>query len=224
MKIAEQYGIETIKPKHHFLTHQPNNIFNFGPSRSTWTAPFETKHRQIKIIVENSKNFKNVSFTVSDRHQLRMSSRYYSGLYETDEYKLPYKVFSCSDIRKSKINEERNLLNFATESDLICREMSFRGRVYNKTQLLMIRKTGVNQGTVGHIRLFIVRGKKVFIVVQTFNVVKNRFNIYESFDGIKETKCIKFEDIDDTYPLYRIGNDDYFKLVLHHHVSPRFDY
>ena len=101
--------------------------------------------------------------------------------------------------------------------------MTFRGRAYKKNHLLIIRKTAVNEGTVGLIRLFIVRGKNVFIVVQTFDVVKNRFNIYESFEGIKETKCVKFEDIDDTYPLYRIGNNDYFKLILHHHVSPRFD-
>ena len=223
MKLAEDYDIESIKPKHHFLTHQPTNIYNFGPSRCTWTAPYETKHRQMKEIVEHSKNVKNIGFTVSNRHQLRMSSRYYSGLYETEEYQIPLHVFSCSDIRSSKKSEEQKFLNFALESDLICREMTFRNRRYKKSQLLMINKTAVNEGTVGLIKLFLVREGKVFIIVQTFDVVKNRFNIYESIEGVKEAQIIKFEDLDDTYPLYRIGNDNYFRLVLHHHVSPRFD-
>ena len=67
------------KPKHHFLTHYGQAIRLFGPPMTYWTARFESKHRVSKNIAESSKNFKNISLTVSVRQQMRMASVYYKG-------------------------------------------------------------------------------------------------------------------------------------------------
>ena len=67
----------TPKPKHHFITHYGNAIRLFGPPLAFWTARFESKHRVSKNTAESAKNFKNISWTVSSRQQMRMASVFY---------------------------------------------------------------------------------------------------------------------------------------------------
>ena len=244
MKLLDNYEIETIKPKHHFVTHVKvglgctskvkyidylfpqfqENVYKFGPSRATWTALYETKHRQVKKIVENSKNFKNISMTVATRHQFRMSSKFYTGLYQSDsDFVLPLKVLSCEDIRKTKENEEKSLLRFCAHDDLLTREINFKSRTYKKENLLILRKSHLSFFEVGIIKLFIIRGKDIQIIVDVFDVERTLLNIYEAVSGSKETRIVRFSDLADCYPLYRHGNDSSFKFVHHHHVSPCLD-
>ena len=60
-----------IKPKHHFLTHMPENILQFGPPICSWTARFEAKHRLVVNLMEAAKNFRNTPKTICERLVLR---------------------------------------------------------------------------------------------------------------------------------------------------------
>jgi hypothetical protein len=86
------------KPKHHFLSHYGAAIRNFGPPQSYWTGRYESKHRVAKSVAEASKNFINISHTISHRQQMRICSTYYNGMFSCTAFKLPTVVKSGSGI------------------------------------------------------------------------------------------------------------------------------
>jgi hypothetical protein len=60
----------TLKPKHHFMTHYPQQIRLLGPLVHFWTMRFEAKHRFFKRLAHIVCNFKNILKTLSYRHQM----------------------------------------------------------------------------------------------------------------------------------------------------------
>lgn len=58
-----------LKPKHH-LWHYPALILKCGPLIRLWTMRFDSKHSYFKRCARNLKNFKNLCFTLSERHQM----------------------------------------------------------------------------------------------------------------------------------------------------------
>ncbi|CAF5096171.1 unnamed protein product [Rotaria sp. Silwood1] len=63
---------DNITAKVHFITHYPELIKRNGPPRNYWCQRFEDKHLYFKKLAIRSTNFKNVSFTLAKRHQLRL--------------------------------------------------------------------------------------------------------------------------------------------------------
>ncbi|CAF2779622.1 unnamed protein product [Rotaria sp. Silwood2] len=63
---------DNITAKVHFITHYPELIKRNGPPRNYWCQRFEGKHLYFKKLAIRSSNFKNVSFTLAKRHQLRL--------------------------------------------------------------------------------------------------------------------------------------------------------
>ncbi|CAN7939941.1 unnamed protein product [Ixodes hexagonus] len=59
-----------LRPKHHYMLHYSDLIQEFGPLSHVWTLRFETKHQYLKNCIRSTKNFKNVTKTLSERHQL----------------------------------------------------------------------------------------------------------------------------------------------------------
>ncbi|CAF1654059.1 unnamed protein product [Rotaria magnacalcarata] len=64
---------DQITAKVHFITHYPELIRRNGPPRNYWCQRFEGKHLYFKKLALRSSNFKNISFTLAKRHQLRLS-------------------------------------------------------------------------------------------------------------------------------------------------------
>ena len=62
------YGSEAVIPKFHFLLHYPQQILNVGPMIRTWNMRNEAK---LNIFKRASRlgNFKNIAFSVANRHQ-----------------------------------------------------------------------------------------------------------------------------------------------------------
>ena len=58
-----------ILPKQHYLVHLPSQIMMFGPLIRTWCMRFEAKHAYFKDVARRLKNFKNLPFSLTKRHQ-----------------------------------------------------------------------------------------------------------------------------------------------------------
>jgi hypothetical protein len=58
-----------VIPKLHFLLHTPRLIMQYGPLVCHWTVRFEAKHRYFKQLTSSIKNFKNLPFSLANRHQ-----------------------------------------------------------------------------------------------------------------------------------------------------------
>lgn len=65
-----------LRPKHHYVSHYPELIIQFGPLMRVCTLRFESKHTYFKRCIRMSQNFINVTHTMSNRHQLLQA--YYS--------------------------------------------------------------------------------------------------------------------------------------------------
>lgn len=59
-----------LRPKHHHLFHYAEMSLQFGPLIHTWTMRFESKHSYLKRCIRSSKNFRNVTKSLAERHQL----------------------------------------------------------------------------------------------------------------------------------------------------------
>lgn len=69
---SPKYKPVTVAPfKVHVLSHYPRIIRQCGPLVHQMTMRQESKHQQLKGFMRNSKNFKNVCFSMTKRHQIR---------------------------------------------------------------------------------------------------------------------------------------------------------
>lgn len=62
-----------LKPKHHFIDHYPEFIRCFGPLVFCQTMRFEGKHYVLKKTAKICQNFKNILWTLCERHQLQQA-------------------------------------------------------------------------------------------------------------------------------------------------------
>lgn len=62
-----------LRPKHHYMEHYPDHIRVFGSLVHVWTMRFEAKHQLLKRTAREAHNFKNVAWTVAERHQKTMA-------------------------------------------------------------------------------------------------------------------------------------------------------
>ncbi|XP_040356974.1 uncharacterized protein LOC120840351 isoform X1 [Ixodes scapularis] len=75
-----------LRPKHHYMMHYGDLIQEFGPLCHVWTLRFESKHRYFKDCIRSMSNFKNVTKSLSERHQLFQSYLSSRGLFKVDEH------------------------------------------------------------------------------------------------------------------------------------------
>ena len=65
---------EKLIPKHEYLRHYPMLIKHFGPLKHVWTLRFESKHGEFKTHIRHFTNFKNITQSLAERHQLKMAA------------------------------------------------------------------------------------------------------------------------------------------------------
>lgn len=61
-----------LKPKDHYLTHYASVIRAMGPVKKLSMMRFEAKHRQLKNLIQSSRNFKNIPKSIVQKHQKHM--------------------------------------------------------------------------------------------------------------------------------------------------------
>lgn len=59
-----------LRPKHHYLQHYPELIIHFGPLMKSWTLRCESKHCFMKSSTRFSRNFINITKSLSVKHEL----------------------------------------------------------------------------------------------------------------------------------------------------------
>ena len=75
----EVYPNRNLKPKHHFMTHYPEQIRLLGPLQHFWTMRFEAKHRFFKRLGHIVCNYRNILKTLCNRQQMFLCYNLMSG-------------------------------------------------------------------------------------------------------------------------------------------------
>ena len=212
----------TPKPKHHMITHYGQAIRLYGPPLSFWTARFESKHRIAKNVSESAKNFKNISWTVASRQQMRMASVYYQGMFDTKPFAVAEKASYKKDL-KQKGSFWDMIRNMMDDEDLVCGEILIQGVKYQNGDLVVheVDESG-DVLKVGVIKSILVKKNEVFLVNHQYEAVKNNLGIFESRNRDSEYALKAHSMLADIKPLIMRGTAVKFQFVLHHYIS--FDY
>ena len=76
---------------------------------------------------------------------------------------------------------------------------------------------------VGVIKAVLVRNDKVSLLVRRATVILTKSQVFET-DVVEDSLVVvNIEDLQDTYPLFRRGNDEKYFVIPHHHVSFMYD-
>jgi hypothetical protein len=67
---VKTFPSEKLKPKHCFISHYPELSMEFGPPLRLWALRFESKHSYFKSCIRISRNFKNLTSSLANKHQL----------------------------------------------------------------------------------------------------------------------------------------------------------
>jgi hypothetical protein len=110
------YPDNNITAKQHFLIHYGSNIRKFGPTRHVSTMRFESKHSFFKKVAKSINNSRNVTHSMSQRHQLNqyfhLTSAYFFNLPSFGKCTLPFDAL---------INDAKKLLtNQANFNNALC--------------------------------------------------------------------------------------------------------
>ena len=73
------YPDRNLKPKHHFMTHYPQQIRLIGPLVNFWTMRFEAKHRFFKRLGHIVCNYRNILKRLAVRQQMFLCYNLMSG-------------------------------------------------------------------------------------------------------------------------------------------------
>jgi hypothetical protein len=115
-EFKELYPETNLTAKQHFLIHYGGNIRKFGPLRHISTMRFESKHCFFKKVAKAINNNRNVTHSMSYRHQLNQYFHFTSAFY----FNLP--VFGkCTSPTEAQIKDmKRLLLNQANFENALC--------------------------------------------------------------------------------------------------------
>lgn len=128
-----------LKPKHHYMSHYPELIIQFGPLIRLWTLRFESKHTYFKQCSRKLHNFKNVCSSLAERHQLLQAYISADSLFPPVIVVEKATAFFSSDYNDS-IRESVANYDFGPENTLSAHEATVKGTKYQKNMYVVISK------------------------------------------------------------------------------------
>lgn len=125
------------KPKHHYFGHSALLIFLFGPLLTVWSLRFESKHTFFRGVIRTSRNFVNIYYTMSVKHEL------YQGFLRKGYISfIELKLFNEKDFVMVHYSEKIQLairkLNIGS-SLLECNKIVFRGTEFQCGDIVIVK-------------------------------------------------------------------------------------
>ena len=210
----------SAKPKTHHLTHYPEAIANFGPPMNYWTARYESRHRIAKSTAESAK--KNISYTLATRQQMRLSSVYYHGMFDTVELIVSDKVAYKRSL-KGKTDLEKSILPFMREQDFLCTELLFRSQKYKVGDLVVMQSYSQDELKIGLILSMLIREDSVLFVVKQYIARRSWLRFFKADSDDPVLSIFDAKHLADYKPLNNHGTSSQLFFCLHHHISSSFD-
>lgn len=152
-----------LKPKHHNLTHFPNQIREMGPFVDSTMAHYEAKHSVFKNIARKTKNFVNIAKSLAEKHQQIMCGNVHSFKDEISVSPKSYPLTKCCEFAKYR----NHLIAFDNISDYVVVDfVKVNGYVYRKGIML-------------------VENFKVFEIIYVLRYQNEYYFLCQSYDFMK---------------------------------------
>jgi hypothetical protein len=212
-----------LKPKHHFLSHYPQLTLQLGPLIRLWTLRFESKHSYFKTCIRTAHNFKNITYTLSVKHQLLQALYSAGSLFRSPvvaDGSIPFHLeLYSSEIREVVLQFPHLKNSVATQT---CDSVKINGVEYRKSAFLLTGHDDEGNLQYGEVVMFLIDGCEaeptgVYVVCRCRKtILAADVGLLEVVDADNGFMCTPLSRLLDPFPLeaYQIGLGRY--LVLRH--------
>lgn len=208
-----------LRPKHHYVTHYGYLTRNFGPLIRFWTMRFESKHQYFKKMVKHIPNFKNVTQSMAERHQLLQSYLFANSIY-ADIVIAKGITPVVENLVNHTIIKCLNSIPFHLKNNLLlCNSVQYRGKIYGKDMILALKIC--DNGYVEVLKILYILTTKTkkhlfFIGEQMHMIYIDFLGLYQlKKESILIHKCVSYEYLLDYDPLTIHKFDEAYVLPKH---------
>lgn len=205
-----------LKPKHHFLHHYPELIFQFGPLIRLWTLRFESKHSYFKRVARRCQNFRNITKTLSVKHQLLQAYNLNGAFFPQS---LNYSNGCTFRANLYDVNIQNAVQPLCASDELfMTNKIEINGTTYSSGQFLQLKNEDFYT-SMGEIQFVLIsHGVPYFLVTEWKGVWFLERGIF-SLHPLNIFKLVKHASLIDFYPLspYIIKNEQF--IVLKHKIA-----
>ncbi len=225
MKVLIEEYIETrhlllplkkLRPKHHYLLHYADLTLHFGPLIHTWTMRFESKNSYFKRCIRASKNFKNITKSLSERHQLLQAYQSRGNVFS------PELIMSDStrfypELYDSQFKGALEAFDLSASNAVVTDQITVRGTCYT-TDMLVILSCEVEQLILGLIACIVVKQQKTVHLVlrQKRASLDPDLGVFEVENDGGTFTCKKLDELLDYIPLRPYQRGGRLLVVLKH--------
>lgn len=205
-----------LKPKHHYMSHYPELIIQFGPLIRLWTMRFESKHTYFKQCTRKLRNFINVCSSLAERHQLLQAYLSAGNIFPPVIVVEKATAFYPSDYIAG-IRESVAKYDFGPDTTLIAHEATVKGTKYRKNMCVVISKDedGLEVGKIMMILTY--KNSAVYFITEKCKALcMHDVGVYCVTPINNSYYCINQEHLLDYYPLPQYSIGDMQVIVLHH--------
>lgn len=213
-------------PKHHFMIHYSRMMVMFGPISRMWCMRFESKHNPLKKHAHVVGNFKNISKTLSYKHQIQQMYSFKFGEPLSKEFNVAnaYPV-TIGSLKKANVvldNLRSINCNLTFNSTIyVSHTVSVLGQTYRTGSVLTLKTKYKGEPLFGEIIHIIPQIDDVSILmvlrILTIKYFDQHFYAY-AIEKTKDYELINVTDAADFRPLDIMQNFNADELYL----NPRY--
>lgn len=159
-----------LKPKHHFWAHSPEHLLRYGPLLYVWTLTFEQKHKYMKEVMRNTKNFINPEKTCAERNQMAFCYRSLETLFDNVFMEFDSKNLSADNYSGdlARFISEQNLHGWLDSKTVIANY----GITYKKGDVLLLSNEE-DFISVGKVNVILSREEELQFILTVRKAAKN---------------------------------------------------
>ncbi|XP_026114794.1 uncharacterized protein LOC113093153 isoform X1 [Carassius auratus] len=221
VRFKEVFPDSNLLPKHHFLEHYPQLIYQFGPLVLLWTLRFEGKHSFFKRVVRHTTCFKNVLFSLAERHQLSLAHQLYSFNFPKPLLEVKHCSTVSTDVLKDEIAQAVKQKHPNVKEVSLTENVIYNGFNY---RLGMILSYGSIEGIPAFteiIQMVVLKNELAFVVRKLSSWYIEHFRAFQlETSPSKEIEVLEPSQLTDPYPLvdYTVGAMRLITLKRYIHI------
>lgn len=198
-------------PKHHFMIHYPRMMVMFGPISQMWCMRFESKHNPLKRHAHIVGNFKNISKTLSHKHQVKQMCHFKLGepfskkIEITNAYPVTISSLQKADVVLANLKEHEGQPDLTLNSTVyVTHSMSIFGHTYRTGCALILKNDCKGEPLFGEILHILPENDNVSAVMLVRIITVKHFDDhYFAYVVHKTDDCemISITDVADVRPI-----------------------
>ncbi|KAF1379433.1 hypothetical protein PFLUV_G00176010 [Perca fluviatilis] len=157
------FPLKKLRPKHHYLLHYSDLTLQFGPLIRIWTMRFESKHSYFKRCIRASKNFRNITKSLSERHQLLQAYQSRGNLFSPELIMSDCTRF-YPELYDSQVKDAFKVFDVSPSNAVVTNKITVRGTCYANDMLVILSCEG-GELTLGLIACIVVKQQKTVLLL-----------------------------------------------------------